>query len=229
VSVVYLVRHGQAMLRGDNYDQLSETGERQAGLAGAALAERGVQPTRVVRGSLERHRQTATQALDAAGWDSAVEVDDSWNELDYIDVIAAQRPTYTSHAVMMADLGQGPDPEEAFRLLYDVALRSWLADDGSDHSYAEPYAVFAARIAAALGAVTDGLAEGETAVIFTSGGPISSVSALALGLDAKAWFALSRFTINAGITKVVSGRSGLSLVSFNDHAHLEAQGVMTYR
>ena len=37
--------------------------------------------------------------------------------------------------------------------------------------------------------------------------------------------------INAGITKIATGRSGLSLISFNEHAHLEIRGreVVTYR
>jgi hypothetical protein len=36
-------------------------------------------------------------------------------------------------------------------------------------------------------------------------------------------------TVNAGVTKVVRGRSGTTLVSFNEHGHLEADGLVTYR
>ncbi len=226
MSVVYLVRHGQAMLNSADYDQLSETGQRQARLTGAALAARGVQPTRLVRGSLERHRQTAEGARAEAGWQPAVEVDGRWDELDYMGVIAAHRPDFTSHGVMMAELGASPDPGAAFSALYDVALRTWLDEQGS---YAEPYSAFVARVRAALRTVTDGLGDSETAVVFSSGGPVSTVTAAALDLDAMGWLALSGVVINAGITKVVVGRSGLSLVSFNDHGHLESHHVMTYR
>jgi hypothetical protein len=36
---------------------------------------------------------------------------------------------------------------------------------------------------------------------------------------------------NAGITKLVSGRSGVSLVSVNEHGHFEGphRGLLTYR
>ncbi|MEP6664828.1 MAG: histidine phosphatase family protein [Nocardioidaceae bacterium] len=226
MSVVYLVRHGQAILHGPDYDQLSDTGHRQARLAGEALAARGVRPSLVVRGSLERHRQTADEAASAAGWPRGTEVDGRWDELDHVNVIAANRPNYTSHAVMMADLSEGSDPEDAFIRLYDAALRNWLVDDGS---YVETYAAFQARIGRALGEITDGLSDRETAVVFTSGGPISTVAASDLGQDSSAWFALGRVTINAAMTKVVVGRSGLSLVSFNDHSHLESHDVTTYR
>ena len=42
--------------------------------------------------------------------------------------------------------------------------------------------------------------------------------------------ALNRVTVNTGITKVVRGRSGTSLLSFNEHAHLTGvSGMLTYR
>jgi hypothetical protein len=42
--------------------------------------------------------------------------------------------------------------------------------------------------------------------------------------------ALNRVTVNTGVTKIVSGRAGTSLLSFNDHGHLEgAAELLTYR
>jgi hypothetical protein len=41
---------------------------------------------------------------------------------------------------------------------------------------------------------------------------------------------LNRVAVNGGLTKVASGRSGLSLVSFNEHGYLEgAGGLVTLR
>jgi hypothetical protein len=42
---------------------------------------------------------------------------------------------------------------------------------------------------------------------------------------------LAPVVVNASVTKVVVGRRGTSLVSFNDHSHLEAAepGLVTYR
>ena len=53
VSVLLLVRHGQASWGADDYDRLSPLGEEQSRLLGAALAARGVRPDLVVRGSMQ--------------------------------------------------------------------------------------------------------------------------------------------------------------------------------
>ena len=43
--------------------------------------------------------------------------------------------------------------------------------------------------------------------------------------------ALNRVTVNGGITKLVVGRGGVSLLAFNDHAHFDgpARELLTYR
>jgi hypothetical protein len=68
-------------------------------------------------------------------------------------------------------------------------------------------------------------------VVFTSGGVIGALAARCLGDPDCGFVALNRVTCNGGITKLVTGRSGLTLVSFNEHAHLEGDGCvpLTYR
>ncbi len=72
---------------------------------------------------------------------------------------------------------------------------------------------------------------GETAVVFTSGGPVSWVAAVPARGAAGVWTQLNPVTVNASVTKVVVGRRGTTLVSFNDHGHLEGPdgGLLTYR
>ena len=48
MSQVLLVRHGQASWGSDDYDVLSDLGERQSRMLGEALAARGVVPDLVV-------------------------------------------------------------------------------------------------------------------------------------------------------------------------------------
>ena len=63
----------------------------------------------------------------------------------------------------------------------------------------------------------------------TSGGVIAVLAAHLLGLADDAFVALNRVTVNTGVTRVVIGRQGRSLVTFNEHTHLEAGGLVTYR
>ena len=52
-----------------------------------------------------------------------------------------------------------------------------------------------------------------------------------IGLPPRAWPALHRVMVNTSVTKVVRGQRGTSLISFNDHGHLEGvPGLqITYR
>ena len=92
MSLLLLVRHGQASWGSDDYDRLSPLGEEQSRLLGAALAARGVRPDVVLRGSLLRHRQTADAAVSGAGWSSVVEEDAGWDEFDHLGTLDGSAP-----------------------------------------------------------------------------------------------------------------------------------------
>jgi len=86
VGALHLIRHGQASWGADDYDLLSETGERQAALLGMAWEASGWAPTAAVSGSMRRHTQTAITAIDASGDASlgqGYDVDEGWNEYDH--------------------------------------------------------------------------------------------------------------------------------------------------
>ena len=95
---------------------------------------------------------------------------------------------------------------------------------GHDADYAETFPEFRARVAAAL----RDLAEVGTAVVVSSGGPISAVATDLLDADLPTYTRLTAVVVNASVTKVVTGRSGTTLVSFNEHAHLSPE-LVTYR
>ena len=107
--------------------------------------------------------------------------------------------------------------------LLDAALLAWVehGDDGG-------WPAFRDGAIAALHELVDGLAKGRDAVVFTSGGIVAAICSSLLDGGAASVVALNRVTVNGGITKLVAGSSGTSLVSFNDHAHLDPKAV-TYR
>jgi broad specificity phosphatase PhoE len=221
MSVLLLVRHGQASWGAPDYDRLSETGERQSRVLGAALAARGVAPDLLVRGAMHRHRQTAEATAAAAGWTVEVAEDDGWNEFDHRQMLE------------LHPSGVGEDEEmtrEQFQRWFEEATLRWTSGEHS-HEYDESFADFGARVDAALRRTLDRMEGKRTAVVFTSGGPIAWVAASLLAGGARLWTQLNPVTINASVTKVVVGRRGSTLVGFNDHGHLEAVGadLVTYR
>jgi broad specificity phosphatase PhoE len=221
VSVVLLVRHGQASWGAEDYDLLSPTGQRQSEVLGTALAGRGLVPDLVVRGAMRRHRQTAEGAVAGAGWVADVVEDPGWNEFDHVQMFELHPP----------GVGEG---EELTRAQFDEwftgALRRWAGDEHA-HEYDESFAAFTGRVDAALRRTVDRLGPRGTAVVFTSGGPVAWVVASLLGGGADVWTRLNPVTVNASVSKVVVGRRGPTLVTFNDHAHLETAGpaLITYR
>lgn len=232
MGVIYLIRHGQASWGLGDYDKLSELGERQSTVLGEALRDRVETVDLVVSGQMRRHRRTAHFTLAAMGIEpSGSELEHpGWNEFDHEEVIAVHKPAYRSKTVMVADLARRGDPRRAFQLMFDEALARW-ANAGDDAAYKESWSAFGARAVEALEDIDAQLGKRGTALVFTSGGPISAVCARLLGVGAEGWLRLNRVIANASLTKVVSGRSGLSLVTFNDHAHFEGarQELLTYR
>ncbi|ONH26107.1 histidine phosphatase family protein [Pseudofrankia asymbiotica] len=278
MSVIYLVRHGQASFGTADYDVLSELGYRQAALVGAELRARGVRADLAVAGTLRRQRGTAAAALAAfaegpavgaaaggaalangaadsassaapaaagtdsaagvnvaagadvavAGWSGEVETDNRWNEYDQDWIINRH-----------ADVGSAPGGEgrlppsrgmssRSYQGLLDVALSEWIASTATGPG---SYVAFSDGVGDALDGLVRRLGSGGTAVVFSSAGPIAAMCARLLDLRVDGIISLNRVMINGSITKIVSGRSGTSLISYNEHSHIDAAGreFLSYR
>ncbi len=212
MPTVLLVRHAQGSFGGADYDVLSERGHEQAAALADDLEAREINVTRVLAGSLARQRDTALPIAERFGRD--VEVDARWNEYESEELIA-------SHASPTQFEGTQRD----FQALLDEALVDWVRrEDGS-------WPAFRDLVGGAFAELTGSLESGETAVVSSSGGPIAAIAVQLLGLPPEGFVALNRVAVNAGVTKVVTGASGATLVSFNEHAYLERPGrsLLTYR
>jgi broad specificity phosphatase PhoE len=207
---IVLVRHGQASWGAADYDVLSPLGEQQAEATGRALAD--LAPDVVVHGSMLRQRRTAELAVAAAGWGAAPQLDERWNEMDHLAVLAAQPRDF-----------EGEPDRQQFQSWFEAATTRWTAGD-HDHEYAESFPSFRDRVAAGLA----DLAEAGTAVVVTSGGPISAIATDLFAAGLATYSKLAPVVINTSLTTVVSGRRGLTLVAFNEHRHLPGE-LLTYR
>jgi broad specificity phosphatase PhoE len=220
MGVLLLVRHGQASLGAADYDRLSELGRRQARVVGARLADTGVTIDRVVAGALSRQRDTAEAILTALGRPlSDLAIDDRLDEYDHVTVMARHEA-----GISFADATAHGERGRALQSALEEAIGRWIS--GGD-GYGETHDAFVERVQGAIGDLA-GKPGGTVAV--TSGGVISAYCALSLGLPVERWPSLARLVVNASITKIINGRTGTSLVTFNDHAHLESdRTLITYR
>ncbi len=222
MSRILLVRHGQASFGAADYDQLSPTGADQSRVLGAALAARHLRPDVLVTGEMRRHAQTATSVLDGSGWDAAVEVDAGWNEFDHLQVLAVHAQPSTA---------AGESEKAAFQRWFEEATLRWTSG-AHDEEYDESFAAFSARVETALARLVQALPAGGTAVVLTSGGPIAWAAASLLADSTSArtdlWLRLNPVSVNTGVSTVVCGSRGTTLVSFNAHDHLSPD-LLTYR
>lgn len=221
-----LVRHGQASFGGASYDVLSETGYRQAGLVADALRGRGVALQRVVSGSLKRQLDTA--APIAAAWGLDVEVDERWNEYSTGDIL--EHHSSTDAREERADPRTPRMSSRDFQPILEQALLQWIAAEAVSPAD-EPWPDFALRVASALDAALESAGRGATVVVVTSGGPIAACCSRLLETPPGSLVTFNRVAINGGMTTITDGRGGRTLISFNEHGHLQGQdaALLTYR
>ncbi|GAA3386033.1 histidine phosphatase family protein [Cryptosporangium minutisporangium] len=216
MPVVHLIRHGQASFGAAEYDELSDLGREQSRTVGLALAARSVRIDRAVSGALRRQRDTAKLCLEAAGMPCEFSVDDRFDEYDHLGL-----------AQQVMEDASVPTSSREFQAVLDAALERWIS--GALVPAGMPtWGGFGDRVWAGLEEVLAGLGRGGSGAVFTSGGAITAICARLLGLPPAGCVALHRVVVNGGITKIVSGRAGIALISFNDHAHIP-EPQLTYR
>jgi len=229
MGILLLVRHGQASFGKRDYDALSELGFEQGRVLGRAFAERGIVPDLVVRGELRRHRETAESIVEGLEREVAIEVEPGWDEFDFQHVVRVHKPLYRSRTLMIADLARTRQPKVAFQKVFEDATTRWTGGE-YDEEYHESFPAFSERVDRALRSTAERCGPGGTVVVVSSGGPIGLATSHLLAGDASLWGRLNRVAVNTGVTKVVSGRSGLSLATYNEHSHVEHdRRLLTYR
>jgi broad specificity phosphatase PhoE len=237
VGVLLLVRHGQGSLGTSNYDELSELGHRQSRLVGARLARADLRVGQAWCGALARQRDTARTVLAELGPPPGdLRTDDRLDEYDHLGVLAADRAGDLQSADRAGDLPAAsragdpfasavtPESRLALQSALDEAIGRWI--QGGD-GYPEPHSAFTARVEAVIAELT---ALPGTTMAVTSAGVIAVACARFTGLPADRWPALARVVVNTSVTRLITGRTGTHLLTFNDHAHLEAnRSLITYR
>jgi broad specificity phosphatase PhoE len=233
MSTIYLIRHGQASAAADDYDRLSGLGRRQSRLLGEYLRARGLGFEAAVSGTLARQKDTAREAL--AGLAGAprpddLKIDPGLDESRIMDFSGRLLPRLAEKDPGLADDFQNfRTDNRAFKRLYRAAMLGWMAGDLADPDL-ETYDRFVGRVEAAVRRLMSG--GRENVLVFTSGGPISTVMRLSLGLDPEVALGLNWRMPNGSVSVFKAGPERLDLLSYNSVAHLEAAGdrsLITYR
>ena len=204
MPAIYLLRHGQASFGTDDYDVLTELGRRQADIAGHELLRRSVRSPIFMSGNLRRQIDTGTIAAEVLSADPPV-IDSRFDEFD-------------AHAAVNEHLGDSQATDgmssSEFQQHLDAVMTSWISSGN------EQWQAFSQRAYDALTELAESLPSGSDAVVATSAGITAVLAGRLLGANSQGVIAMNRVSVNASITSIVAGARGLSLVSFNDHAHV---------
>ncbi|EMJ97714.1 histidine phosphatase family protein [Leptospira alstonii] len=191
MSVVYLIRHGQANSQGENYDLLTPLGKEQAFALGKFTAQNGELPDRIVTGTLRRQIETAeffmkgvlsiTGDRDIYKTNSFVVRDAGWNEFapelwtSYSKLLSSGKPEF---AKTLSQFGKvrvkgGIRSAALFFKLTEEILRFWREGTETPEGI-ETFKNFESRIFHSCN-VLFSPGDKERNFIFTSGTPISLV------------------------------------------------------
>jgi broad specificity phosphatase PhoE len=156
---------------------------------------------------------------DGAAWELDPRIDKGWAEFDHVDVGAMVPMPH-------GELG----PRDVQRWVESTTDRWVAAGDDPDGDYTEPFSAFTDRVDEALARTPrDG-----TVLVVTSGGPIALTASGLLSergtARAELWSRMHVLCVNTGVTRLIDGGRGLSLVTFNEDTHFDAQPELrTYR
>jgi len=212
MGTLYLVRHGQASFGADDYDQLSDLGQRQCQQLGRHWAERNLVFDAVIMGTLRRHRQTWEAMAEGAGWQNQPLL---WPGLNEYDSAAVIRSIYTQ------PLARPDTPElyrHHFRLLRD-GLAQWMAGTVSPRGMPS-YPDFVSGVTTALDHVRQ-QHPGQRVLMVSSGGPIATAVGHVLGLSPERTIDLNMRIRNSAVTELQFTPRRHTLLTYNTLPHLD--------
>jgi broad specificity phosphatase PhoE len=243
LSVLYLVRHGQAGTR-ENYDSLSDLGRRQARLLGQHFAAQNLRFESAYSGSLARQRATAGEVVDAMGraMPSAmpgITVDSGWDEFDLAQVYTEMAPHLSAadgdfrreyeemqNAVAASQGAHDAPVHRRWNNCDKKIVRAWV--EGRHEYSGESWQAFGERVRGALGRVAKACREGN-AIVFTSATPIGICAAHALDIQDGRAMSLAGVLLNASFSTLRLRASEIRLFSFNASPHLDDASLLTFR
>lgn len=225
MRVIYLIRHGQASFLKEDYDQLSDLGINQSTLLGNSLKDRNTSFSHLVSGSMKRHQQTANHFL--VGSEQIIVEDGRWDEYDHMELLVKHNPLLTNYESIGSHIMKESNPMKALQNILNDSIHDWMIDA---HDYGQTWKSFKENAWNALNELADQLEKRQNACVFTSGGPIAVILLHLLSLADKQFIDLQARMVNTSVTKVLVGKSKLSLSTYNEYSHLDHNPeLITYR
>jgi broad specificity phosphatase PhoE len=236
VSMIYLIRHGQASFGHDNYDKLSPLGIRQAKILAAHLFDTLFQPDAMYSGNMARQTATADEVISRYRINGKglpeLEIMDGFNEYDTAAIVTAMFPSMVKEDPSLNDdIPRMYSSRLSFKRIFEGAMLRWVTGE-FDAPGVESWVGLKERISGALRAIMQRHGSGKTIAVFTSGGAIAASLSHVLKIPGDYAMRLNWQIINTSISRYMYNEERITLAGFNSVSHLELEhdpSLITYR
>jgi len=239
MGTLFLVRHAQASFLEQNYDKLSERGEKQARLLGAYWAQCNVVLDRVCTGPRVRQKDTAKLMNDECR-KAGLEFPEpfilpEFDEYQGEAVLERSLPGLLKNDQSIRDLhtafqssSGSAGRRSSFHKLFAAVIGKWVSGE-LPWLDVETWSEFCSRVNLGLAKFLDAPGRGERVAIVTSGGPIAVAMQRALNLSPQHTLEVSWMSRNSSWSEFLYATDRFTLSSFNTHPHLNDAAMQTYR
>jgi len=239
MSKLVLVRHGQASFFSDDYDKLSEMGERQARTLAEYWLSTGVEFDESFTGTLSRQKRTeevVAETYRAAGkpWPK-VEVLPGLDEYPADEIMGTLLPLLSAKDARIQQLDaerqaatSGREKYRSFHRLLAAVMEEWISGEHETLGMMR-WEEFRDRVRRDFRRILVREGNGRRVAVFSSGGVIGvSVQSVLQAPDQMA-AELNWRVHNCSLTEFTFSGDRITLDSFNTVPHLSDPELRTYR
>ena len=234
-----LIRHGQASFLQENYDKLSELGEKQSSLLGEYWVRHKARFDRVCSGPRVRQKETAAIVRDefrkSASPFPEPTVLGEFDEYSGEAVLQQALPGLLEHDARIRALHQAfenakdsADRRRTFQKVFEAVIVKWVTGELPLNAV-ESWDAFCTRVQRGFSQFLSAGDAGESLAIFTSGGPISLAVQRALDLTPQNTLRVSWMAQNCSYSEFLFSGERFTMSTFNAFPHLDDPSMQTYR
>lgn len=240
MSRLILIRHAQASLLSDNYDQLSDLGHEQSQVLGKYLSERDLHFDAIYTGPLHRHWQTLGHVKDAflaqgKEWQTPTELPEL-KEHQAPETMRTLLPELIKRYPIVSkwteEAKANPDlTRKTYLRIFHFFIEEWANGKVEDiqPKHLENWPTFRSEVQKGIQKILTENGKGRTVVAFTSGGTISATLGYALNMPHESQIIeLNGKVKNTSITEFLFTDKKFSLQNFNTIPHLQDERLQTF-
>ena len=212
MTQLILIRHAQASFGSSNYDQLSTLGHQQSTWLGQHLLKRGINPSKIICGTLQRHQETVNGVLEQLDLNIQVERNSDWNEFDFKCIVEA-------YITQFPEMTPSDRQAKTFFSLLKKSMLAWSENKLNGYQ-GESWLEFESRVTTALSKIQAENKE-ETIWLVSSGGAIAMLLKHILELSNHKMIDLNFQLHNSSMSGIHLRKNKAILSSFNQVPHLD--------